>query len=187
MRKIIVTEFMTLDGVIEAPGGEPTHPHAAWSFDFGSPGYYEYKVAELFGVEALLLGKKTYEGFAAAWPGRTDEAGYADRINKMPKYVVSTTLQQADWSPTHILRDVAKDVGALKQTGEGDILVFGSGSLVKGLLQHQLVDELRLMIHPVTIGGGLGIFPQGREKQRWSLKQSKEIDNGVLILEYAIS
>lgn len=185
MRKIIVTEFITLDGVVEAPGGNETaHPHGGWNFLYHSPETRKYKVDELFSVDALLLGGTTYRGFAAYWPGKTDEAGFGGRINQLPKYVVSRSLQSTEWENSHILRDVAKDVAALKKTDGGNILVYGSPTLVKALLHHDLIDELRLMVHPLSIGGGLRLFDDEREKKSFKLTQSRAVDNGILILEY---
>jgi dihydrofolate reductase len=182
MRKIIVTEFITLDGVIEAPGGKETaHPHAGWQFK--SPEAGKYKMDELSSVGALLLGQTTYEAFAAYWPGQTG-GGFADPINRMPKYVVSRSLQKVEWNNSHILRDVAKDVAALKKTDGGDILVYGSATLVKALLHHDLIDELRLMVYPLAIGGGLRLFDDNRELKKFELKHSRAVDDGILILEY---
>jgi len=185
MRKIIVTEFITLDGVVEAPGGNETdHPHAGWQFNYrGAPEAGQYKVDELESVDTLLLGKTTYEAFARYWPTQTG-GGFADRINQYPKYVVSRSLQKAEWNNSHILRDVAKDVAALKKTDGGDILVYGSATLVKALLHHDLIDELRLMVYPLSIGGGLRLFDDNRELKKFKLKHSRALDNGVLILEY---
>jgi dihydrofolate reductase len=184
MRKIIVTEFITLDGVIEAPGGNETpHPHGGWQFQYNSPEGGKYKVDELSSVDTLLLGRTTYENFAAYWPGQTGDA-FANPINKMPKYVVSRNLEKADWNNSHILRDVAKDVAALKESDGGDILVYGSATLAKALLHHDLVDELRLMVFPLSIGGGLRLFDDKLELKKFSLKHSRAVDNGVLILEY---
>jgi dihydrofolate reductase len=183
-RKIIVTEFITLDGVVEAPGGNETpHPHGGWQFKYPSPEGGKYKVDELSSVDALLLGRVTYDNFAAFWPSQTD-AGFGVPINRLPKYVVSRSLQKADWNNCHILRDVAKDVAALKKSDGGNILVYGSATLVKALLHHDLVDELRLMLYPVVVGGGLRIFEDNRELKKFALKHSRAIDNGVLILEY---
>jgi dihydrofolate reductase len=183
MRKIIVTEFITLDGVIEAPGGNETpHPHGGWQFKYNSPETGKYKIDELSSVDGLLLGKTTYEVFAAYWPGQTGV--FADPINQMPKYVVSRNLQRVEWNNSHILRDVAKDVAALKNSDGGDILVYGSATLVKALLHHDLIDELRLMVFPLSIGGGLRLFDDNRELKKFRLKHSRAIDNGVLILEY---
>jgi dihydrofolate reductase len=184
MRKIIVTEFITLDGVIEAPGGNETpHPHGGWQSKYGSPETGKYKVDELASVDALLLGRTTFEVFAGYWPTQTG-GGFADPINRMPKYVVSKSLQKAEWNNSHILRDVASDVAALKKTNGGNILVYGSGTLVKALLHHDLIDELRLMVFPVSIGGGLRIFDDNRELKKFVLKHSRATENGVLILEY---
>jgi dihydrofolate reductase len=183
MRKIIVTEFITLDGVVEAPGGNETpHPHGGWQDQYHSPEAGKYKVDELSSVDALLLGKTTYEVFAAFWPTQTGGA-FADPINRMPKYVVSRSLKKVEWNNSHILRDVAKDVAALKKSEGGDILVYGSATLVKALLHHDLIDELRLMVHPVSIGGGLRIFDDNRELNKFRLKHSRAVD-GILILEY---
>lgn len=183
MRKIIVTEFITLDGVVEAPGGDETdHPHGGWQFKYSDPETGKYKVNELASVDALLLGKTTYELFAGYWPGQT--GGFADRINQLPKYVVSRSLQKVGWNNSHILRDVAKDVAALKKTDGGNILVYGSATLVKALLHHDLIDELRLMVYPISIGGGLRLFDDNREVSKFALKHSRAFDNGVLILEY---
>lgn len=183
MRKIIVTEFITLDGVIESPGGNETpHPHAGWQFKYDSPEAGKYKVDELSSVDGLLLGKTTFETFAAYWPTQTGV--FADPINRMPKYVVSRSLQKVDWNNSHILQDVAKDVAALKKSDGGDILVYGSATLVKALLHHDLIDELRLMVFPLSIGGGLRLFDDNRELKKFELKHSRTTDNGILILEY---
>jgi dihydrofolate reductase len=184
MRKIIVTEFITLDGVVESPGGNETpHPHGGWQFKYNSPETGKYKMDELAGVDALLLGKTTYEVFAGFWPSQTD-AGFGEPINRLPKYVVSRSLQKAGWNNSHILRDVANDVAALKQSDGGDILVYGSATLVKALLRYNLVDELHLMLFPVVVGGGLKIFDDNLELKKFALKHSQVFDNGVLTLEY---
>ena len=184
MRKIIVTEFITLDGVIEAPGGNETaHPHGGWQTAFRSPKAGQYKVDELSKVDALLLGKTTYVTFAGFWPHQTGKE-FADPINRLPKYVVSKSLQKVEWNNSHILRDVATDVAALKKSEGGDILVYGSATLVKALLHHDLVDELRLMLFPVSIGGGMRIFDDNRELKKFALTHSEATDNGVLLLEY---
>jgi dihydrofolate reductase len=184
MRKIIVTEFITLDGVVEAPGGDETpHPHGGWQFGYQASETGQYKVDELAAVDALLLGKNTYEQFARYWPAQTG-GGFADRINLLPKYVISQSLQKVEWNNSHILRNVAKDVAALKHTDGGDILVYGSATLVKALLHHNLIDELRLMLYPVSIGGGIRLFDDNLELKKFVLKHARTIDNGVLILEY---
>jgi dihydrofolate reductase len=184
MRKIIVTEFITLDGVIESPGGNETpHPHGGWQFKYNSPEAGKYKIDEISSVDGLLLGKTTYEVFAAYWPGQKGNA-FADPINRMPKYVVSRSLQKVTWNNSHILRDVAKDVAMLKNSEGGNILVYGSATLVRALLHHDLIDELRLMVYPLSIGGGLRLFDDNRELKKFGLKHSRATDNGILILEY---
>ena len=184
MRKIIVTEFITLDGVVEAPGGNETaHPHAGWQFLYSHPESGKYKVDELASVDALLLGRHTYDQFSAYWPTQSG-GGFADKINAMPKYIVSQSLERTDWHNSFLLRDVKSDVAELKETEGGDILVYGSASLVKGLIRNKLVDELRLMLFPISIGGGLRLFNDNREKTSFHLKSSRTLDNGVLILEY---
>ncbi|GAO45717.1 dihydrofolate reductase family protein [Flavihumibacter petaseus] len=184
MRRIIVTEFITLDGVVEAPGGNETaHPHGGWQTKYRSAEAGQYKVDELASVDALLLGRKTYDQFAAFWPTQTG-AGFADPINKLPKYIVSGSLKKTDWNNCHILRDVAKDIAALKQSDGGDILVYGSATLAKSLLHHDLVDELHLMLFPVMVGGGLKLFDDNLELKKFDLKSSRAFDSGALILEY---
>ena len=184
MRRIIVTEFITLDGVVEAPGGNETdHPHGGWQAMYSSPQVGTYKVDELASVGALLLGRKTYDQFAGYWPGQAGN-GFGDRMNALPKYVVSTSLQQADWNNSQILRYVATEVSALKRTEGGEILVYGSATLVKSLLQHDLIDELRLILYPVSVGGGLRLFDEGRAMKRLTLKSAKPLDGGMIIVEY---
>lgn len=184
MRKIIVTQFITLDGVVEAPGGNETdHPHGGWQSGYRSPEGGQYKAEELAGADALLLGRKTYDQFAAYWPTQTT-GPFPERMNKLPKYVVSGSLQKADWNTSHILRDVTKDVTALKNTGDGNILVYGSATLVRSLLHHDLVDELHLMLIPTAVGGGLKLFDDNRELNRFSLKSTRAFENGAVVLEY---
>ncbi|MBV9986257.1 MAG: dihydrofolate reductase family protein [Chitinophagaceae bacterium] len=185
MRKIIVTEFITLDGVIEAPGGNETdHPHGGWQAQYRSPEGGQYKSDELNSVEALLLGRNTYELFAGYWPGQTGNP-FSDRMNGLPKYIVSTSLNEAVWNNSHILRDANK-VAELKKGEGGDILVYGSAALVKSLLHHNLVDELHLMVIPVSVGGGLRLFEDNRELKRFGLKHSRTFGNGVMVVEYQL-
>jgi dihydrofolate reductase len=184
MRKVIVTESITLDGVVEAPGGnETTHPQRGWQAPYRSPESGKYKIDELSRADALLLGKTTYDFFAGFWPHQTGKE-FAEPINRMPKYVVSRSLQRVEWNNSHILRDVANDVGALKKSEGGDILVYGSATLAKALLHHDLIDELRLLVCPVSVGGGLRLFDDNRGLKKFGLKHSRALDNGVLILEY---
>jgi dihydrofolate reductase len=158
MGKIVVTEFVSLDGVIEDPGGSEDFEHGGWTFeiDRGEEGN-RFKLEETFEAEAQLLGRITYEGFAEAWPSREGE--FADKFNEMPKYVVSSTMGTAEWKNSTVLDgDVAEDVAKLKDEVDGVILVAGSAQLVQALIEHDLVDELRLMVFPVVLGAGKRLF-----------------------------
>lgn len=181
MRPLIVTEFMTLDGVVEAPGGEPTHPHSGWTMPFGVPDLYAYKLRETLEAESLLLGRVTYEGFSTAWPERDGE--FADKMNAMPKHVVTATLTDLGWNAAPI-SEVPTAVRQLKDGEGGPILVAGSATLVRALLAQDLVDELRLMVFPVMIGGGLSIFPGERKKVTLELTELVRYDSGVLLQVY---
>lgn len=185
MSKLIVSEFVTLDGVMEAPGGEPTHPHSGWVFDYAGPEQESYKLDEVLAAESLLLGRVTYEGFSAAWPGRGGE--FAEKMNAMPKHVVSSTLSELlEWSNSTVLNgDVAGEVAKLKQADGGPILVAGSCTLVHSLLENDLVDELRLMVFPVLVGGGKRVFPDSRQKKPLELTDSRRFDSGVAVHTYA--
>jgi dihydrofolate reductase len=183
--RIVVTEFISLDGVIEEPGGGESFKHGGWSFeiDRGDEGN-QFKLDETMGSDALLLGRKTYEGFAAAWPDREGE--FADKFNTMPKYVVSSTLDEPDWSNTTPLRgDLAEEVAKLKERHERDIVVHGSARLVQALLERDLVDELRLMMFPVVLGSGKRLFGDTSDKKPLRLVDSKFVGDGVAILTYA--
>jgi dihydrofolate reductase len=185
MRKIVVTEFVSLDGVIEDPGGSEDTDFGGWTFKFNDPAGMKYKLDEVLEHEALLLGRITYEGFADAWPGRTDEIGFADKMNSMPKYVVSRTLERADWNNSTILSgDVVTEVQALKQQGGGDILVAGSASLVRELTSHGLVDEFRLMVFPIVLGQGKRLFADVGGTPVLKLTDSTVLDSGTVILTY---
>jgi dihydrofolate reductase len=184
--KIVVTEFVSLDGVMEAPGGGEDYKHAGWTFEInrGDEGD-KFKLDETLASEALLLGRVTYEGFAAAWPSMTDEAGFADKFNSMPKYVVSSTLVDPEWNNSTVLKgDVATEVANLKEQYDGDIVVHGSARLVQTLLEHDLVDELRLMVFPVVLGGGKRLFSETGDKKPLRLADSKMVGDGVAILIY---
>jgi len=186
MGKIVVTEFISLDGVIEAPGGGEDYRHGGWTFEVerGEEGD-KFKLEELQEAEAQLLGRVTYEGFAAAWPTIEDEAGFAEKMNSMPKYVVSSTLERADWQNTSILSgDPADSVATLKQEVDGVILVAGSAILVKSLIENDLVDELRLMVFPVLLGQGKRLFPEGETKHPLKLTESKTVGDGIALLRY---
>jgi dihydrofolate reductase len=184
MGRIIVTEFVSLDGVIEAPGGGEDYKHGGWTFeiDRGAEGN-KFKLDETLDADALLLGRVTYEGFAAAWPSRDDE--FANKFNTMPKYVVSSTLDKPDWNNSTVLDgDVAEEVAKLKQQQDGDIVVHGSAQLVQALIEHDLVDEFRLMVFPVVLGSGKRLFGDTSDKKRLRLTDSKTVGDGVSILVY---
>jgi dihydrofolate reductase len=184
--RIVVTEFVSLDGVMEAPGGGEDFKHAGWTFeiDRGEEGD-KFKLDETLSSEALLLGRKTYEGFAAAWPSMTDEVGFADKFNSMPKYVVSSTLEDPEWNNSTVLKgDVAEEVAKLKETYDGDIVVHGSAQLVQALVENGLVDELRLMVFPVVLGSGKRLFGETSDKKPLRLVDSKTVGDGVAILTY---
>jgi len=184
MGRIIATEFMSLDGVVEAPGGGEEFEHAGWSFDIdrGEEGN-KFKVDETSESEALLLGRKTYEGFAAAWPSREGE--FADKFNRMPKYVVSSTMRSAEWNNTTVLRgDLTQEIGRLRERHGGPIVVHGSPTLVQGLIERDLLDELRLMVYPVVLGKGKRLFGSTTGKKRMRLQSSRLVGDGVEILIY---
>jgi dihydrofolate reductase len=177
---IVVSEFLTLDGVFEAPGGE-YHPDGkgGWTFSAFSPELGAYKQAELEDADALLLGRVTYEHFAAAWPEMTDDTGLADRMNGLPKHVVSTTLSKPlAWNATPV-----DDPAGLS----GNLLVFGSGELVHALLRRGLVDELRLQVFPVLLGSGRKLFRDGIGTGDLELAGERLFPNGVVALEYRSS
>ena len=159
MRRIVVSEFVTLDGVMEDPGGAEDFDRGGWAFQFErGPDGDKFKLDEVIEADALLLGRRTYEGFAKAWPTMTDEVGFAEKMNSMPKYVVSSTLESADWNNSTVINgDVAEEIAKLG----GNILVAGSAQLVQTLMDHDLVDEYRLMIYPVLLGSGKRLFKDG--------------------------
>jgi dihydrofolate reductase len=184
MGRIYVTEFISLDGVMQDPGGDSKWKHAGWSFKIsrGEEGD-KFKFDETRETEALLLGRVTYEGFAAAWPHVPGEFG--DLFNNMPKYVVSSTLKTADWKNSTILKgDVVTEVSALKQRLKGNIGVHGSARLAQTLLEHDLVDELRLMVYPVILGSGKRLFGETTDKKSFKLAESRTVGDGVAILIY---
>jgi dihydrofolate reductase len=182
--RIVVTEFVSLDGVVEAPGGGESFKYGGWSFEIerGEEGD-RFKLDETMSAEALLLGRVTYEGFAAAWPSR--DGDFADKFNSMPKYVVSSTLRDPEWNNTTVLGgDVAEEIVKLKRDQDGDIVVHGSPRLVQALVEHDLVDELRLMVFPVVLGTGKRLFDETSDKKRLRLVDSKIVGDGVAILVY---
>jgi dihydrofolate reductase len=184
MRKIIVSEFMSLDGVIEDPGGAEGFEHGGWTFPYWSDEIGRFKWEELFASDAMLLGRITYEGFAAAWPSRTDEQGFAERMNSLPKFVVSTTLTEAEWQNSTVVKgDVRAEIAKLKEQSGGDILVAGSAQLVQTLAQNDLVDEYRLLVYPVVLGSGKRLFSDGKRSDL-ELRETRSFDSGVVLASY---
>jgi len=184
MGRIVVTEFVSLDGVVEDPGGSEDFKYGGWSFEIsrGDEGD-KFKLDETMSSDALLLGRVTYEGFAEAWPSRDGE--FADKFNTMPKYVVSSTLEDPTWANSTVVDgDLAEEVGKLRQKYEGDIVVHGSVQLVQALLDHDLVDELRLMVYPVVLGAGKHLFGETSDKKPLRLVDSKTVGDGVTILTF---
>jgi dihydrofolate reductase len=175
MRKLVVSQFVSLDGVIENP---------MWTFPYWNDEIANFKHGELFGSDSLLLGRVTYEGFAQAWPGRTDEQGYADRMNSMPKSVVTTTLHNLTWNNSMaIWANLAEEVNKLRQGSGGDILVFGSGKLVQSLMELDLVDQYNLLIYPLVLGKGQRLFEEGRAA-KLKVVDTKSYSSGVTGLIY---
>jgi dihydrofolate reductase len=179
MRKIVATEYVTLDGVMHEPG--------QWSGPFFNDEAVKFKYDELFASDALLLGRVTYEGFAKAWPKMTGTGDFGERMNGMPKYVVSTTLDKAEWNNSTIIRDnVVEEIGRLKEQPGQDILVYGSGRLTNSLIEHNLLDELRLWVHPVVLGRGQRMFPEG-SRATLKLAGTTTLGTGVVILTYGLA
>jgi dihydrofolate reductase len=184
MGRIVVTEFVSLDGVIEAPGGGEDFEHAGWTFqiDRGEEGE-KFKLDETMASEAMLLGRVTYDGFASAWPKMKGD--FADRFNGMPKYVVSSTLRDPSWTNTTVIGgDVVAEVRRLREEADGDVVVHGSASLAQTLLEHDLVDALHLMVFPVVLGKGKRLFGDTTAKKPMRLTDSKIVGDGVAILIY---
>ncbi|HLE89741.1 MAG TPA: dihydrofolate reductase family protein [Anaerolineales bacterium] len=174
MRKVVVTEFVTLDGVMDEPQN--------WSFPYWNDEIAKFKHDELFASDTHLLGRVTYQGLAAAWPSRTDEQGFADRMNDLPKYVVSTTLHKVEWNNSHLIKDakrVGEEVSRLKQQTGQDILVAGSAIQVNALIEHDLIDEYHLLIYPVVLGKGKRLFRDG-SNTTLKLVETKPFSSGVV-------
>jgi dihydrofolate reductase len=183
--KLVVTEFVSLDGVFEDPGGAEDYEHGGWTFEYdrGDEGN-KFKLDELMEAEVQLLGRVTYEGFAAAWPAREGE--FADKINSAPKYVVSNTLKDPEWQNTTVISgNVVGEIEELKQQTNGAILVAGSGTLVGTLLGRGLVDELRLMVFPTVLGRGKRLFPDGIDRLKLKLVECRQVGpDGVQVQVY---
>ncbi|TMF35548.1 MAG: dihydrofolate reductase [Chloroflexi bacterium] len=187
MQRLVVSEFISVDGVMEDPGGSEKWERGGWvdQFDRGDEGD-KFKLDEVMAAGALLLGRKTYQGFAEAWPSRTDETGFADKMNSMPKYVVSNTLQNPGWNNTRVIGgDFLAKVSELKEQGDGELLVAGSCQLVHALVENNLVDELRLMVFPVVLGMGLRLFSDSPHSWPFRLLESRAVGpEGVLVVRY---
>ena len=185
--KIVVTEFITLDGVIQDPGGAGEYDRGGWSFEYdrGADGD-KFKLDELMASDAQLLGRITYEGFAAAWPTMEDEVGFAEKMNSMPKYVVSTTIKDPDWENTAVISEnVPEEVKGLKDKHEGDILIAGSAKLIQSLVEHDLVDEWRLMVFPTILGEGKRLFDGGLPRRKLKLTDDRALGpDGIRLVTY---
>ena len=183
--RIVVTEFVSLDGVMEAPGGEPDFKYPGWTFEFerGDDGN-QFKVDETMEADALLIGRRTYESFAGAWPEREGE--FADKFNSMPKYVVSTTLKDPEWNNTTVLDsgDATAQVTKLKDEFDGQLQVPGSHRLVQELIASDLVDQVNLMVFPVILGTGKRVFEEKPDRRDFKLKDSKVVGDGVAVMVY---
>jgi len=183
MARIIVTEFISLDGVVEDPGGGEDFKYGGWTFEIDRGEGDRFKLDETMQSDALLLGRVTYEGFAAAWPSREGE--FADKFNSMPKYVVSSTVDDPQWSNSTVIGgDVAESVRRLRTELDGNLVVHGSIRLVQALIEHDLVDELRLMVFPVVLGSGRRLFGETSGTKRLTLVDSRTVGDGVAILIY---
>jgi dihydrofolate reductase len=185
VRKLIVTEFVSLDGVMEAPGGEAGYPHAGWVGPLFSAELGAYKESEQLAADVLLLGRKTYESFYGAWPHR--DGTMAEKINTMRKVVASTTLGSSDWHDTTVVTDLEGAVRVLKEEDGGPILVAGSRSVVHALLRAGLVDEVNLQVFPLVLGSGIRVYPASPEPIRLELTSSRAIENGVVLETYRVT
>ena len=187
MRKLIISEFLSLDGVFEGPGPDDPFVKAGWTMPYANDEFMKFKADELFAADALLLGRITYEGFAKAWPNRKDETGFADKMNNMKKYVASTTLNYLDWKNSQVLgSDLVQEITNLKQEPGKDILVFGSGTLSQVLIKSNLVDEYRFLVYPVVLGEGKKFFKEGISTQL-NLEEIWPFKTGIVLLRYSWS
>jgi dihydrofolate reductase len=175
--RLVATEYVSLDGVFEEPG--------QWSFPFFTEQAAQFKSRELQASDALLLGRKTYEGFAAAWPTMEGTGEFGVKMNTMPKYVVSSMLEKADWQGSTIVRgDLATEIGKLKLQPGGDLLLSGSAQLLRGLSDAGLIDLYRFMVHPIVLGSGARLFADGIDRRALELTHHETFDSGIVILEY---
>jgi dihydrofolate reductase len=184
MGRVVVTEFVSLDGVIQAPGDPDEFERGGWAQGGGQAGN-QFKYEELMASDAQLLGRVTYEGFARAWPNIEGTGEFGEKMNAMPKFVASTTLRDPAWTNTTVLDgNLAREVGALKQRYDGDILIAGSAQLVQSLIDLDLIDEMRLMVFPVVLGKGTRLFGETSERKPLELVDSRGLENGVFLLTY---
>ena len=184
MRKLLITEFMSLDGVFQAPGPDGSgFKYEGWTFQFNNDEFIKFKVDELDTTDILLLGRVTYQGFADSWPQRSGDP-FSDKFNKMPKYVVSKTLKKADWNNSHIVSDnVVEEIQKLKNQDGGDITVHGSGALTRFLIENNLVDEMTVMMYPIVLGTGKQLF-KDMHKTGLKLIEAKPFTSGIVVLRY---
>ena len=184
MRKVVVTEYVSLDGVIEDPGGAEKFEHGGWTIPYSDEEIAKFQYDQLFASDALLLGRVTYEEFAAAWPNMTQEGGdFAIRMNSLPKFVATTTLDQLEWNATPLKGDIAEEVAKLKQQPGQDLLIYGSGELVRTLMQHNLIDQYNLLVYPVVLGSGKRLFGDA-SNAALKLVEAKTFSSGVVLLTY---
>jgi dihydrofolate reductase len=186
MRKVVAAEYVSVDGAMQDPGGVGEIEQGGWTNPYFNDELAKYQSDQLFASDALLLGRVTYQGFAAAWPTMEETEGeFAVRMNRLPKYVASTTLAEPlEWNATLLKGDVPEEVQKLKQQPGQDILIYGSGALVNTLIGHNLIDEYRLMIHPVLLGGGKHLFRDGHATAALRLADTKTTSTGVVLLTY---
>jgi dihydrofolate reductase len=183
VRELIVTEYVSIDGVMEAPGGEPGHPHSGWTIEYHDDELIKYKLDETLEAESLLVGRVTYESFAEAWPARSGQ--FADKMNSMRKHVVSSTLTDPGWENTTVIDgDVPAQVAKLKEGDGGPILIAGSRTLVHSLIPTGLIDEYRLVIFPVTVGSGGRLWPDSPDKMPLELADTRRYNSGVVVNVY---
>jgi dihydrofolate reductase len=188
MGKIVISENVSLDGVVQDPTGDEGFRHGGWFGQIGDEDREEWAKVEFdeaLGTEALLLGRRSYEWFAARWPSRSGE--WADRLNSLPKYVVSSTLVDPDWNNSTVLKgEVVNEVSRLKQELDGEIVVYASCQLVRTLMEHDLVDELRLMVYPVVLGAGERLFGESSDKKSMRLLNTRTVGDGLAYLTYEL-
>jgi dihydrofolate reductase len=186
MRRLVAAEYVTIDGVMQDPGGVGEIERGGWSSPYWNDELAKYQTDQLFASDALLLGRKTFTGFAAAWPGAEETEGeFAVRMNNLPKFVVSQSLKEPlEWNGTLLKGNIAEEIRKLKQEPGQDILIYGSGKLVNSLMAHNVIDVYRLMVHPVVLGAGKSLFEDGATITSLKLIDSKTTDTGVVMLTY---